>query len=220
MQGLWDAVLAEPWGNAVTRCRFDGLELLAGPGVFLPRRVSEPTPVLAAERLAGVDDPVVVDVGTGCGAMAIAIARRHTTARVLGFDVDAAALKWAIRNARQLGVPGVEFIQGSLLDPLPDSLSGSVAMVVANVPCVPVGDFGGASDAPREAYVGADADGLGLQRRLAQQARIHLRPGGWLLVQLAPAQWPEYCRVVGELGFEVEGSYGDEIAVVASARRP
>ena len=217
---LWDAVLGEPWHRAITRCRFDGLELLAGPGVFLPRHLSEPTPAFAAERLAGIEHPVVVDVGTGCGAIALAVARREPSARVLGLDFDPSALEWAARNARDLGMSSVQFAHSSLLDALPSELRGNVDVVVANVPCVPAGDFEGAADAPSGAYVGEGPDGLGLQRRLAEQALLYLRPGGWLMVQLQPAQWPTYRRVVDDLGYEVDGAYGDGVAVIASARKP
>jgi HemK-like putative methylase len=213
-------LVTESWRSAVTRCRFDGLELLAGPGVFLPRRMSEPTPALAAERLAAFDRPAVVDVGTGCGAIALALARRVPSARILGLDVDANALRWAARNARQLGAGNVAFARSSLLASLPPTLSGQLAMVVANVPCVAAADFGGASDAPAEAYVGEGPEALGLQRRLAEQALEHLAPGGWLLVQIAPAQWPSYRAALEAMGYRVEPPTGNDIAIIATARRP
>ena len=76
----------------MTRCRFDDLELLAGAGTFLPRRVSEGLVSAADERIARVENPLLVDVGTGCGAVALALARRHPRAQVLGLDLDAGAL--------------------------------------------------------------------------------------------------------------------------------
>lgn len=214
-----DAVLREPWRRGITRCRFSGLELLSGPGTFLPRGVSERLVTAATEAPLPAAPPVIVDVGTGCGAAALALALR-LGARVVGIDVDDGALRWARRNARRLHVPEVEFVAGSLLDPLPSSLRGRVSAVVANVPCVPPGAFEGAADASREAYVGADADGLGLQRRLAEQARDVLRPGGSLLVQLVPSQWPAYRASLAQLGYEPEDAQGDELAVVGVARWP
>jgi release factor glutamine methyltransferase len=215
-----DALLGEPWRGAVTRCRFGGVELLAGPRVFLPRKVSEPMVGVAVERLANVDRPVVVDVGTGCGAIALALARRIPAAHVLGFDMDPTAVTWARRNGFRLELPHVQFATGSLLDSLPASLHGRVDLVGANVPCLPPGSFAGAADAPNEAYVGSDPDGLGLQRRLAEQARRVLKPGGWLLVQLAPSQWPAYAEVVNGLGYRTEAPRADEIAVITAVQAP
>jgi len=215
---LRDAVIGEPWRRAVTRCRFSGLELLAGPGTFLPRKVSEPLVTSALERLTEVGRPVVVDVGTGCGAVALALAHHLPAAEIMGVDVDAGALVWARRNARRLGLPRVRFAPGSLLDPLPAAFRGRVTLVVANIPCLPPGSFEGASDAPAEAYVGTGLEGLGLQRRLAEQARNTLHPGGWLLVQLAPSQWPTYRATLSELGYETGETLGDDVAVAGAAR--
>ena len=213
-----DPLLGEPWRKAVTRCRFCGIELLAGPGTFLPRKVSEPLVTSAAERLSPRARPVVVDVGTGCGAVALALARRSPAADILGVDVDVRALAWAKRNGRRLGLPQVRFAAGSLLDPVPRSLHGRATLVTANVPCIPPDAFETSTDAPARAYVGTDPDGLGLQRRLAEQARDVLAPGGWLLVQLAPSQWMSYEASLRELGYETEGAHGDEVAVVGIGR--
>ena len=219
-QAVADLLLGEPWRQAVTRCRFDGLELLAGPGTFLPRRVSERLVHAATERLTDAGQALLVDVGTGCGAVALALARRHPQAQVMGVDVDAGALAWARRNGRRLGARDVEFAAGSLLDPVPRAWRGRVALVAANMPCVPADCYGASLDAPALAYVGQDADALGLQRRLAQQAWDVLRPGGWLLVQLAPAQRAPYREALDRLGFDSQDVGGDAVAVVAAARRP
>jgi len=215
-----DLLLGEPWRWAVTRCRFDDLELLAGAGTFLPRRVSEGLVSAADERMASVENPLLVDVGTGCGAVALALARRHPRAQVLGLDLDAGALSWARRNGRRLGAPQVAFAAGSLLDPLPRAWHGRVSIVTANVPCVPPDAYAGSLDAPAEAYVGGGRDGLELQRRLAQQACDVLSPGGWLLVQLAPSQWASYRESLHRLGFDALEASGDDVAVVGAGRRP
>lgn len=219
-QSVADLLLREPWRWAVARCRFDDLELLAGPGTFLPRRVSEQLVSAAAERLGGVERPLLVDVGTGCGAVALALARRRPHAQVLGIDLDADALTWAGRNQRRLGSAQVAFAVGSLLDPLPPTWRGQVSLIVANVPCVAPDAYEGSLDAPARAYVGAGRDGLGLQRRLAEQARDVLCPGGWLLVQLAPSQWVPYRETLHRLGFEALEASGDGVAVVGAGRRP
>lgn len=214
------AVLGEPWEDCLTRCRFDGLELLAGPGTFLPRGVSEELVHEAAERLAGVKRPVLVDVGTGCGAIALALARRFRDARVLGCDLDEGALTWAWRNGCRLGLDHAQFAAGSLLEPVPGDLRGRVTLVVGNVPCVPPDAFEGSLDAPAQAYVGADADGLGLQRTVAADARGVLAPGGWLLVQLGPSQWDPFRAALQDLGYDELHVRGGPVAVVGAGRWP
>ena len=219
-RAIGEALLGEPWRSAVTRCRFDGLELLVGPGAFLPRSVSEQLVRAACERPFGEERPVAVDVGTGCGAIALALARRNRFMRVIGVDLDERALKWARRNSRRLGLSHVRFASGSLLDPVPEELRSRVSLMTANVPCVPRDDFEGSLDAPAQAYVGVGADGLGLQRMLAGQARAVLAPGGWLLVQLAPSQWPAYRETLHDLGYDRLDASGGSVAVVASGRWP
>jgi release factor glutamine methyltransferase len=127
-----------------------------------------------------------------------------------------------LRLARGHGRAGqhVDFAAGSLLDPLPASWRGGVSLVCANVPCVPRGAYEVSLDAPARAYVGGGRDGLGLQWRLAEQARDGLSPGGWLLVQLAPSQWAPYRETLDRLGFEALEARGDGVAVVGAGRRP
>lgn len=208
------AIYGDPFGLALTRCRFDGLELLAGPGTFLPRGVSEDLVAVAAQLMGTLDPPTAIDVGTGCGAVALALARRVARAQIVGVDIDPAALRWARQNARRLDIRAVRFLAGSLLEPVPVELRGTVGMVVANVPCVPASAFAGGADAPVRAYVGEDPDGLGLQRRLAADARAVLRPGGWLAVQLAPDQAAAYERTLHGLGFDELETRTGRIAVV------
>lgn len=188
----------------------------------MPRGVSEQLVEAASERLGGMQRLIVVDVGTGCGAIAMALARRLPHAQVLGLELDEGAVRWARSNGRRLRLTNVRFGSGSLLEPLPADLLGHVSLIVANVPCIPVDAFEENLDAPAAAYVGADADGLGLHRRLAAEARTALRPGGWLLVQLEPSQWPSFVATLSELGYDtVDGGDAEGlIARVGAGRWP
>jgi release factor glutamine methyltransferase len=208
-----------PLQHAPARCRFLDLELVVGPGVFLPRGASEQLVHSTLPLLHGGLGRIAVDVGTGCGAVALSLARSLPDARVLGIDTDERAVGWARRNARRLGLDAT-FAAGSLLEPLPPDLRGNVSVVTANIPCVPSAEFSGAGDAPASAYVGAGPDGLGLQRRLADQARSALRPGGHLVLQLAPSQWAGFAGELAGLGYEPGGADGEGVAVVGTARWP
>jgi release factor glutamine methyltransferase len=202
-----------------TRCRFGGVELLVGPGVFLPRSVSEPI-VDAAQAAVERDDSLVVDVGTGCGAVALALAKRLPRLRVVGMDIDEPAVLWARRNAELLHADGVSFLTGGLLDPLDPAARGQVDLIVANMPCVPATIFEGAADALDHAYVGGGDDGLGLLRALMHQAVDVLRPGGSLVVQMSPAQWAGFSAEAAALGYQPEERSRRDFVVIGQLRRP
>ena len=207
------------WGHAVVRNRFCGLELLVGSQTFLPRAESERLVEATVERVRG-SRPLLVEVGTGCGAVALALAHRLAGGRVCGIELEEEPFRWARTNARRLRLGEVSLIRGSLLDPLPPGLRGRVDAVVANVPCVPESTFEAAADAPAVAYVGSGADGLGLHRRLAAQALRVLKPGGHLLLQLAPGQWTLLATDLLLLGYAVEEARGDDVVVIGVARSP
>lgn len=201
-----------PLDADVVRCRFAGLELLAGRGVFLPRRVSEPLVDAVVELLDGLGRPgAVADVGTGCGAVALAVAAARPSARVVATELDGLAASWARRNARRLGLP-VSVRVGSLLEPLLSAGTGRLDVVVGNVPCLLPGQDADVRDAGSTAYVGRDADGLGLHRALLEQAGRALAPGGRVLVQLQPHQWAALRPFADGAGYSLEVTHSDDVA--------
>jgi release factor glutamine methyltransferase len=151
------------------------------PGrVFVPRPATERLVDAALERLG--DRPArVADVGTGSGAIAVALAARHPTVEVWASDTSEEAARLARRNARRLGVVDrVDVRVGDLLEGLPRDLD----LVLANLPYLP-------ADAPDERYthepsdaVYAPGDGLEHYRRLLAQAGDHLGRDGAVIVQL------------------------------------
>jgi release factor glutamine methyltransferase len=162
---------------------FFGLPLSAWPGrVMTPRRTSEQL-VAEALRLLGDRPARVADVGTGSGALAIAIASRAPRAAVWATDTSPRAVRLARRNVRRLGLEGrIAVCRGDLLDSVP----GSLDLVVANLPYLP---WSAASTHPDLAAepgdaVFADGDGLGPYRRLVAASEERLTEGGALALQL------------------------------------
>jgi release factor glutamine methyltransferase len=125
-----------PLQQVVGTVGFRGLTLEVRPGVFVPRPETEVTVELALEAIAGTSTPRVVDVGTGSGAIALAIAHERPDARVWAVDLAPEAVALAEANAHRLGLP-VTVLGGDLLDPLPEGVRGRVHLVVANPPYVP-----------------------------------------------------------------------------------
>jgi release factor glutamine methyltransferase len=175
------------------------------PGVFIPRPETEVLVDVALEWLDEAEDPVVVDVGTGTGAVALAIADERRGARVFAIDLSPEAVELAQENAARLGL-SVTVLQGDLLEPLPQELRGTVDLVVSNPPYVTDAQY---EDLPAE--VRADprlalVGGTGLHERLAAGAIGWLRPGGALAVEIGASQGPDVAKVM-------EGSY-EEVRIV------
>ena len=212
-------VEARTFGRALCqRCAGTPLQHLTGeqafrrisvgvrPGVFIPRPETEVLVDVALELLDEAEDPVVVDVGTGTGAVALAIADERRGARVFATDQSLEAVGLAGENAARLGL-SVTVLQGDLLEPLPQELRGAVDLVVSNPPYVTEAEY---EDLPAE--VRADprlalVGGTHLHERLAAQAIGWLRRGGVLAVEIGASQGPDVAKVM-------EGSY-EEVRTVA-----
>jgi release factor glutamine methyltransferase len=185
------------------RCRFGGVDLRVVRGVFVPTPSTERLLRLALDVVSSVERPVMTDVGTGSGAVGLAIANRLPNATVYATDISPIALRCARLNRERLNLRNVQFRLGSLLTPLPRRLRGRTDVITANVPYVPprmTDAF--KSGFPEGTAIGFGEDGLGLPRQLADAARDFLSPGGSLLFQLAGFQWKDFGPELQALGYD------------------
>jgi release factor glutamine methyltransferase len=162
--------------------KFGALELVTSPLVMTPRETSTGLVARAAEHLDGRPG-VVVDVGTGSGAIALAIAQAAPQAAVWATDVSEAAVELAALNAQRAGLSDrVAVRQGDLLEPFP----GIADVIVANLPYLPIAERALHPDlfAEPPSAVFADGDGLGTVRRLVTAAHRRLAPDGLLALQV------------------------------------
>ena len=162
----------------------------ARPGVFVPRPETEVLVGAALEELGAPEAPVVVDVGTGTGAIALSVKDELPGAQVFATDRSPEAVALARANAERLGLD-VVVLEGDLLEPLPSELRGWVDLVVSNPPYVRQEEYG---DLPPE--VRADPPlaligGIEVYERLANQALRWLRDGGLLAVEIGAAHGRE-----------------------------
>lgn len=167
--------------------QFRWLTIEVRPGVFIPRPETEVLVGSALEIVADVQSPVVVDVGTGTGAVALAIAHERPDARVLATDLSPEAVDLARDNARKIGL-AVEVLEGDLLAPLPEELRGLIDLVVSNPPYVTPEEY---QDLPAEVRAEPDLALLGgveVYERLAEAAASWLRPGGGLALEIGSGQ--------------------------------
>ncbi|KAA0103239.1 peptide chain release factor N(5)-glutamine methyltransferase [Mycolicibacterium sp. P1-5] len=161
---------------------FGPLDLLVGPGVFIPRPETEALLEWAlTQRLP--DHPVIVDLCTGSGALAIALATHRPQARVIAVDDDPTALGYARRNAESTKV---ELVQADVTVPgLLGDLRGSVDLVVSNPPYIPLGadlEPEVADHDPAHALFGGD-DGMAVIAPISRLAGGWLKPGGLFAVE-------------------------------------
>lgn len=191
----------EPLQYITGKAGFRRLELEIGPGALIPRPETESLTQYAMDRLPS--GGVVVDVGTGAGAIALAIADERPDAVVYGTDVAAEALEWARRNRDRLSL-AVELHEGDLLAALPGDLAGTVDVIVSNPPYVHEDFVLPVEIRDHEPHVAlfAGSDGMALLDRLAEQSLGWLKPGGWLVMEMGEVQRDETRRTLERLGYE------------------
>ena len=186
----------EPLQHLTGRTAFRYIELEVGPGVFVPRPETEAVVqwALDAARAEGWPAALVVDLCTGSGTMAFALANELAGATVHGVERDPGALAWARRNAERLaaaGDPVVTLHLGSAEDALPE-LDGRVDLVVSNPPYVATTEAHlpdpEVVDHDPEVALFAGEDGLDVIRLVEQGARRLLRPGGLVVVEHSDRQ--------------------------------
>ena len=193
LQSLIDRRLSGgPLAYIVGNREFYGLELQVDSRVLIPRQETELLVDIVLERLDRPHprSPSVVDVGTGSGAIGLAVAANAESANVMATDLSQEALVVARQNAENLGLSGrIEFVHGDLLLPI----EGPVDVVVSNLPYIPSGDVAHlAVEVQREPRIALDGgkDGLAHLRRLFQQAKRKLatRWTWTMIIELMPEQ--------------------------------
>lgn len=217
----------EPFPILVGSIEFYGLTLEVKPGSFVPRPSSELTVSRAVKRIKKRKRPVVVDVCTGAGPIALAIADEAPRAEVWGTDIDADGLAQARRNAKLLEIDNSTFRKGDMYGSLPKRLKGKVDLITGHIPYVPPGEV---DDLPAEVkdheplftLSGLSKDGLGLIRTAVQQAPEWLAPGGWMLLEISEDLVPKVRKLCDKAGFEDHGYASDEddLSVVVESRLP
>ena len=177
----------EPVAYILGHKEFWSLDLKVDARVLVPRPETELLVESALELLSGRESPLVVDLGTGSGAIALALAKERPDAAIVATDLSADALDLARDNAEHLGLD-VEFRQGDLFAPLED-LRGRVTLLVSNPPYVAEERLDQVQPSvlehePRSALL-AGPDGLDVIRRLVEKAPDFLELGGMLLFEMA-----------------------------------
>jgi len=208
---FWDDIARrearEPLQHITGVAYFRYLELAVGAGVFVPRQETEVMTGWVIDRLAEMDvaEPVVADLGTGSGAIALSIAQEVPRAQVYAVEADPLARDWAARNIASLAeasphTAGRVRLHFADFASALSELDGQVDLVVSNPPYIPVGAWVppevGEYD-PATALWGG-ADGLAAVHVVEATARRLLRPGGLVAVEHGAQQGPAVYWVFAE----------------------
>jgi len=200
---------------------FRYLELAVGPGVFVPRPETELLAGWGLDAIAGLSSPLIVDLCTGSGAIALAVAHERPDAIVHAVEREEHALAWARRNADVRAAAGdtpVVLVAGDATsDDVLAELDGMVDLVLTNPPYVPDGSVVAPEVAEHDpgAALWGGPDGLVVVRRLIARAARLLRPGGWIGVEHADLQGKALPRVLA-----ATGDWDDIVDHVDLAGRP
>ena len=195
----------EPLAYIVGTVVFRGLELEVGAGCLVPRPETEVTAERAIARARdAATRPTVVDVGAGCGAIALSMAAEVPEARIFATEAMGAARGWALRNLARTGLR-CTLLPGSLMRPLHPALGGGVDVIVSNPPYVSEEEWEQLEPEvrrfePKEAVVGGET-GLEIILELLEQVRMWLAAGGWLVIEIAETQAERVSRLLGILGY-------------------
>ena len=187
----------EPVAYILGEWGFRRLTLRVDRRALIPRPETEIVVERALARLAALEAPRVLDVGTGTGAIALALADEHPGARVTAIDVSADALALAGENARRTGL-AVELAQHDLRDGLPP---GPFDLVVSNPPYVEPEEIETLMPDVRDWEPHLALVGSGATEAIARAALVALAPDGWLVLEVGDGQAPAVVALLQELGY-------------------
>lgn len=194
----------EPVAYITGRKDFWSFTLEVNPDVLIPRPDTEVIveEALAACQAESLEQPLILDIGTGSGAIALALAKDIPAARLTATDISAAALAVAQKNARLLGLAeSVTFLQGDLFEPV----SGKFDMIVSNPPYIAKGEYetlaAGVRDFEPKEALWAGETGVEFYEKLVYQTPDYLREKGWLLLEIGAKQGEQVRAIMDVSGF-------------------
>ena len=192
----------EPLQYLIGTASFMGLELLVTPAVLIPRFDTERLVEKALQLIETKEAPIMLDVCTGSGAIALALQHYKPKASVYAGDLSGEALNIAAQNNQRCGLQ-VQFRQGNLLEPFAD-LTGRLDLLASNPPYITTQEMGelpgDVLQEPRLALWGGE-DGLYFYRKITAAAVTMLKPGGWLIYEIGWMQGEAVQKLLDDAGF-------------------
>jgi release factor glutamine methyltransferase len=203
----------EPLQHITGRAPVRSIELAVGPGVFVPRPETEGVAGIAIDalRAAASPQPIAVDLGTGSGAIALAMAHEVPHASVYGVEVSPLAYVWTKQNFREIAPDNARAVFIDLALALPQ-LDGTVSVVASNPPYIPLGAIPRDPEVrlfdPEIALYGGE-DGLDVVRQVSQTAKRLLHDGGTLVIEHGELQAAEIAALLAADGWRAISGHRD-----------
>ena len=209
-QLLQARIQGEPVAYLTGQREFWSLPLGLTPATLIPRPETETLVALALEVIPADSTAVIADLGTGSGAIALAIAHGRPRCRLLATDISPAAIETAAANARQLGINNIEFHTGNWCEPL---ASRQCDVIVSNPPYIRNTDphllSGDVRFEPRSALA-AGPEGMDDLEKIARCACHFLKTGGWLIMEHGYDQGEQVTHLLEENGFQAVTDHADD----------
>jgi release factor glutamine methyltransferase len=188
----------EPSAYITGHREFYGLDFTVNPGVLIPRPETELLVEKALEFAANHTTGSVADVGTGCGAIAVSLAKNLDSVKIYALDASDKALEVAGENCQKHGVSGViELIRSDLLEALPEP----VDMIIANLPYVKTAEVPEKGPVSFEPLLALDGgpEGLAAIERLCRQSAGKILNNGCMLLEMGPGQAASLRQLISEI---------------------
>ena len=203
----------EPLQHITGLAPFRSIELAVGPGVFVPRPETEQVAQFAIDALKVIASaaPIGVDLGTGSGAIALAMATEVPHAQIWAVENSAAAFSWTRQNFSTHGHANAHLVFAGLADALPE-LDGTVDVVISNPPYIPTGAVPRDPEVrifdPEHALYGGE-DGLDVVREVSTTGLRLLHPGGTLVIEHGELQAAKIAALLRADGWTAVGAHRD-----------
>ena len=203
----------EPLQHITGKAYFRNLELEVGRGVFIPRPETEFVAQLAIDalRVVASDKPIAIDLGTGSGAIALALATEVPNAKIFAVEKSDDAISYTRKNFEKYGTENATLIQGDLAEAFGD-LDGSASVVVSNPPYIPLAavprDVEVRLHDPQLALYGGE-DGMQVMHLVSASAKRLLHDGGTLVVEHADSQGKQVSQLLLADGWRQVRSHKD-----------
>jgi release factor glutamine methyltransferase len=180
-----------PVAYLVGRKEFFSLEFEVGPAVLIPRPDTECVVDECLRLAKGMTEPQVLDIGTGSGCLAVAVARQHKTAHVAAIDISKDALAVAVRNATRHNLADrIRFLHGDVYNPL--DAGETFDFILSNPPYIRHGEMvklmPGVRDYEPHVALDGGADGFAVFDRIVAGVPKYLKPGGHIILEIGTAQ--------------------------------
>lgn len=189
----------EPVSYIIGRKEFWSLSFKVNPAVMIPRPETETLIEEALKIFSPRSSPSIVEIGTGSGAISIALATELPQASIIAIDISPEALSVAKKNAFSHGVRSIRFIEGNLFEPLEGERT-PFDLIISNPPYIPTNEIphlppGIRFYEPAVAFDGGP-DGLEFYRKIIREAHHYLNPGGFLLLEVEKGQGNDVARIM------------------------